>query len=63
MKVTCDKCDCDMKITSSFRYLCPECGNEIEIQHIQEHNQIFREEHGRNIEWLRIRGEELIVAS
>lgn len=63
MKVTCDKCECDMKLTSSFRYYCPECRNEIEIQHIQEHNRIYFEEHGKNIEWLKIRGQDLIIAA
>ena len=63
MKVTCAPCGCDMKMTSSFRYLCPECKQEIEIQHVQDKNREYREEHGKNIEWLKIRGEELIVES
>jgi len=52
-----------MKMTSSFRYHCPECNHEVEIQHVQEKNIEYREEHGKNIEWLKIRGEELIVES
>ncbi|MBW1896381.1 MAG: hypothetical protein JRI47_04925 [Deltaproteobacteria bacterium] len=63
MKVTCDPCGCDMKMTSSFRYCCPECNHEIEIQHVQEKNREYREEHGKNIEWLKIRGEDMIIAS
>jgi hypothetical protein len=62
MKVTCDACGCHMKITSSFRYLCPECRNEIEMAHIQETNQKYREEQKKNIEWLRIKGNEIIIA-
>jgi len=61
MKVTCDACKCDMKITSSFRYLCQECKNEIEMAHIQEKNAKYREEHKKNIEWARIRGDEIII--
>jgi hypothetical protein len=61
MKVTCDACECDMKITSSFRYLCPECKNEIEMAHIQEANAKYRHEHKKNIEWLKIKGEMIIV--
>jgi hypothetical protein len=52
-----------MKITSSFRYQCPECNQEIEIQHVQDKNREYREEYGKNIEWLKIKGEEMIVAS
>jgi hypothetical protein len=52
-----------MKMKSSFRYQCPECKQEIEIQHVQEMNREYREEHGKNIEWLKIDGEEMIVAS
>ena len=61
MKVTCDACGCDMRITSSFRYHCPECNNEIEIAHIQETNVRYREEHKKNIEWAKIKGEEIII--
>ena len=61
MKVTCDACRCDMKITSSFRYLCQECKNEIEMAHIQEMNTKYREEHKKNIEWAKIRGDEIII--
>jgi hypothetical protein len=61
MKVTCDACGCDMKITSSFRYLCPECKNEIEMAHIQETNVKYRDEHKKNIEWLKIKGNEMII--
>ena len=63
MKVTCGKCDCDMKITSSFRYHCPECNSEMEIQHVQEKNREYREEHGKNAEWVKIRGEEILIES
>jgi hypothetical protein len=61
MKVTCDGCGCDMKITSSFRYLCPDCKNEIEMAHIQETNAKYRDEHKKNIEWLKIKGNEIII--
>ena len=61
MKVTCDACGCDMKITSSFRYLCPECRNEIEMAHIQETNQEYRDEHKKNIEWAKIKGSDIII--
>lgn len=61
MRVTCDACGCNMKITSTFRYLCPECRNEIEMAHIQETNRKYREEQKRNIEWLRIKGSEIII--
>jgi len=63
MKVTCDPCGCDMKITSSFRYYCPECKNEMEMAHIQETNRKYRDEHKKNIEWAKIRGEEIIIVS
>lgn len=61
MKVTCDACGCNMKITSTFRYLCPECRNEIEMAHVQEMNRKYREEQKKNIEWLRIKGNEIII--
>jgi hypothetical protein len=61
MKVTCDACECDMKITSSFRYLCPECKNEIEMAHIQETNAKYRDEKKKNIEWAKIKGNEIII--
>jgi predicted RNA-binding Zn-ribbon protein involved in translation (DUF1610 family) len=63
MKVTCDSCDCDMKITSSFRYHCPQCNNEMEMAHVQELNRKYREEHKKNIEWLKIRDKQIIVES
>jgi len=50
-----------MKITSSFRYFCQECKNEIEMAHIQEMNAKYREEHKKNIEWAKIRGDEIII--
>lgn len=61
MKVTCDACGCDMKITSSFRYLCLECKNEIEMAHIQEINAEYRDEQKKNIEWAKIKGNEIII--
>ena len=61
MKVSCDKCNCNMKITSSFRYVCPECNHEIEMHWVQEKNKKHWEEHKKNIEWVKIRGEEVIV--
>lgn len=61
MKVTCDACGCDMKITSSFRYLCLECKNEIEMAHIQEINAKYRDEQKKNIEWAKIKGNEIII--
>ena len=63
MKVTCDKCECDMKVTSSFRYHCPECKNEFEMAHVQEANKKYRDEHKRNIEWLKIRDHQIIIVS
>ena len=63
MKVTCDTCDCDMKITSSFRYHCTQCGNEMEMAHVQELNRKYRDEHEKNIEWLKIRDKQIIVES
>lgn len=63
MKVTCDQCGCDMKITSSFRYYCKECKNEIEMAHIQEASIKYRDEHKKNIEWAKIKGEEIIIVS
>jgi len=50
-----------MKITSSFRYHCPQCKNEVEIAHIQEKNREYREEHKKNIEWAKIKGDEIII--
>ncbi len=61
MKVTCEKCECNMKITSSFRYFCPECKNEIEMAFVQEANTKCREEHKKNIDWAIIRGHEVII--
>jgi uncharacterized Zn ribbon protein len=63
MKVTCEKCNCNMKITSSFRYLCPECNNEMEMAHIQEANRKYRDEHKKNIESLKIRDKQIIIES
>jgi uncharacterized Zn ribbon protein len=63
MKVTCDKCGCDMTITSSFRYVCPQCNNEIEMAHVQEANRKYRDEHNKNIEWLKIRDKQIIIES
>ncbi len=63
MRVTCDKCECDMKITSSFRYLCQKCGHEFEMAHVQEANKKYRGEHKKNIEWLKIRDHQMIVVS
>ncbi|MBW2171100.1 MAG: hypothetical protein JRF69_03810 [Deltaproteobacteria bacterium] len=63
MKVTCDTCGCDMNITSSFRYHCTQCNNEIEMAHIQELNRKYRDENNKNIEWLKIRDEQLIIES
>lgn len=62
MKVTCHECGCDMKITSSFRYLCPECNNQIEMHWVQEKNKAYWEEHKKNIESVEIKGDEIIVA-
>ena len=62
MKVTCDKCECDMKITSSFRYHCPECKNEIEMVWVQDINKKHWDEHKKNIEWARVKGTEVIIA-
>jgi hypothetical protein len=61
MRVTCDGCGCDMKITSSFRYLCPDCKNEIEMAHIQDTNAKYRDEHKKNIEWAKIKGNKIII--
>lgn len=61
MKVTCDKCECDMKITSTFRYYCPECKNEIEMAFIQDANSKYRDKHKKNIEWAKIKGNEVII--
>jgi hypothetical protein len=61
MKVTCDQCRCNMKITSSFRYLCPECKNEIEMAHVQEMNKKHWDEHHKNMEWVKIKGTEIIM--
>ncbi len=61
MKVTCDKCECGMKITSSFRYFCQECKNEIEIAFVQDTNSKYHEKHKKSIEWVKIRGNEIIV--
>jgi tRNA(Ile2) C34 agmatinyltransferase TiaS len=61
MKVTCDKCGCDMKITSSFGYQCPECKHEVEMALIQDINKKYWDQHSRNIEWAKVKGEEVIV--
>jgi hypothetical protein len=50
-----------MKITSSFRYHCPECKNEIEMHWVQEKNKAYWEEHKKNIAWVKINDEEIIV--
>ena len=63
MKVTCDNCGCDMAITSSFRYHCPQCNNEIEMAHVQEANRKYRDENKKNIEWLKIRDKQIIIES
>ncbi|MBW1858681.1 MAG: hypothetical protein JRI70_01075 [Deltaproteobacteria bacterium] len=52
-----------MNITSSFRYHCTQCNNEIEMAHIQELNRKYRDENNKNIEWLKIRDEQLIIES
>jgi hypothetical protein len=52
-----------MTITSSFRYHCPQCDNEMEIAHIQEANRKYRDKHGKNIESLKIRDKQIIVES
>ena len=62
MKVTCDACRCDMTITSTFRYHCPECKNEIEIAFIQDVNSKYRDKHKKNIEWAKVKGNEVIVS-
>ena len=62
MKVTCDQCQCDMKITSSYRYHCPECKNEIEMAHIQDMSKKYWDEHKKNMEWVKIKGTEIIMA-
>ena len=61
MKVICDKCECDMTITSSYRYFCPECKYEIEMAHIQEVNNKHWDEHKKNIERVKVKGEEIII--
>jgi hypothetical protein len=63
MKVTCDNCGCDMAITASFRYHCPQCNNEIEMAHVQEANRKYRDENKKNIEWLKIRDKQIIIES
>lgn len=61
MKVTCDKCDCDMTITSSFRYVCPQCKHEIEMHWVQEANQKYWDEHKKNIQWARVKDAEVVI--
>jgi len=62
MKVTCAACGCNMKMmTSTFRYHCPECKNEIEIQRIQETNKEYWEKHKRNIEWVKIEEDRVLI--
>jgi len=61
MKVTCDQCQCDMKITSSYRYHCPECKNEIEMAYVQEMNKKYWDEQKKNMEWVKIKGTEIIM--
>jgi uncharacterized Zn ribbon protein len=61
MKVTCDTCGCDMTISSSFRYVCPQCKHEIEMHWVQEKNEAYRDEHKKNIEWAKIKGSEVVV--
>jgi len=63
MKVICDKCHCNMKITSSFRYHCLECNNEMEMAHVQEANRKHRDKHKQNIESLRIRDKQIMIES
>lgn len=63
MRVSCDQCHCDMKITSTFRYVCPECQHEIEMYWVQEKNKRYWEEHKKNIEWAKINGAEVIVVA
>jgi hypothetical protein len=63
MKVTCDKCGCDMKITSSFRYHCLECKHEVEMALIQDVNKKYWDEHKKNIEWAKVKGEEVIIVA
>jgi len=50
-----------MKITSSFRYVCPSCRHEIEMHWVQEKNKKHWEEHKKNIEWAKIKGDQIIV--
>lgn len=52
-----------MKITSTFRYVCPECQHEIEMYWVQEKNKRYWEEHKKNIEWAKINGAEVIVVA
>jgi tRNA(Ile2) C34 agmatinyltransferase TiaS len=61
MKVTCDRCGCNMKITSSFRYHCPNCKHEVEMALIQDVNKKHWDEHNKNIEWAKVKGEEVII--
>ncbi len=63
MKVSCDKCDCNMKITSSFRYHCLECKHEVEMALIQDVNKKYWDEHKKNIEWAKVKGEEVIIVA
>ncbi|MDY6954299.1 MAG: hypothetical protein SWE60_22565 [Thermodesulfobacteriota bacterium] len=50
-----------MKITSSYRYHCPECKNEIEMAHVQDMNRNYWDEHKKNMEWVKIKGTEIIM--
>ena len=50
-----------MTITSTFRYHCPECKNEIEIAFIQDVNGKYRDKHKKNIEWAKVKGNEVII--
>jgi uncharacterized protein YlaI len=50
-----------MEITSSFRYHCPECKHEVEMALIQDVNKKHWDEHNKNIEWARVKGEEVII--
>jgi tRNA(Ile2) C34 agmatinyltransferase TiaS len=61
MKITCDSCGCNMEITSSFSYHCPQCKHEIDMAHVQEANQEYWDEHKKNIVWAKIKGAEVII--
>jgi len=52
-----------MKITSSFRYHCLECKHEVEMALIQDVNKKYWDEHKKNIEWAKVKGEEVIIVA